>query len=112
MIALGSLRVQPDSVYSVQWTAFMIFMVVIGGVGTIEGPLVGAVLFFLLRDWLAQFGAVYLIVLGVVAIAVTLFVPQGLWGLVSRGRFHLFGVGHTVALPADPDPIPPARRTS
>ncbi len=111
ILALSSLRVQPDSVYSVQWTAFMIFMVVIGGVGTLEGPLVGAVLFFLLREWLAQFGVTYLVVLGVVAIVVTLFVPQGLWGVISRGRFRLFGIGHTVALPADPSPTPPARST-
>lgn len=111
ILALSSLRVQPDSVYSVEWTAFMIFMVVIGGVGTLEGPLVGAVLFFLLREWLAQFGVIYLVVLGAVAIAVTLFVPQGLWGVVSRGRFRLFAVGHTVRLPADPNPTPPARPT-
>lgn len=112
ILALSSLRVQPDSVYSVQWTAFMIFMVVIGGVGTLEGPIVGAVLFFLLREWLAQFGAIYLVVLGAVAIAVTLFVPQGLWGVVSRGRLRLFAVGHTVRVPADPDPSPPARAES
>ncbi len=102
ILALSSLRVQPDSVYSVQWTAFMIFMVVIGGVGTLEGPLLGAVLFFLLREWLAQFGAIYLVVLGAVAIAVTLFAPQGLWGVVSRGRLRLFAVGHTVRLPVGP----------
>lgn len=112
ILALSSLRVQPDSVYSVQWTAFMIFMVVIGGVGTLEGPLVGAVLFFLLREWLAQFGAIYLVVLGAVAIAVTLFAPQGLWGVVSRGRLRLFAVGHTVRLPANPNPTQPARRES
>jgi len=103
ILALSSLRVQPDSVYSVQWTAFMIFMVVIGGVGTLEGPILGAVLFFLLREWLTQFGAIYLVVLGVVAIAVTLFVPQGLWGVVSRGRLRLFAVGHTVRPTANPD---------
>ena len=112
IIALSSLRVQPDSIYSVNWTAFMIFMVVIGGVGTLEGPILGAVLFFLLREWLAQFGVVYLVVLGAVAIAVTLFVPRGLWGVLSRGRFRLFAVGHTVALPADPDLTRPMRKLS
>lgn len=112
ILALASLRVQPDSVYSVQWTAFMIFMVVIGGVGTLEGPLVGAVLFFLLREWLAQLGVVYLVVLGAVAIVVTLFVPQGLWGVVSRGRFRLFAVGHSVRVPADASPAPAERGES
>ncbi|HEY7593615.1 MAG TPA: branched-chain amino acid ABC transporter permease [Actinophytocola sp.] len=111
ILALSSLGVQPDSIYSVQWTAYMIFMVIIGGVGTLEGPIVGAVLFYVLREWLAQFGVIYLVVLGAVAIAITLFVPQGLWGAVSRGRLRLFAVGHTVRLPAEPSPTPPARRT-
>lgn len=106
VLALSALRVQPDSVYSVQWTAFMIFMVVIGGVGTLEGPIIGAVLFFVLREWLAQFGALYLVVLGAVAIAVTLFAPQGLWGLVSRGRWRVFGVGHTLQMASADRPVP------
>jgi branched-chain amino acid transport system permease protein len=101
ILALSSLRVQPDSVYSIQWTAFMIFMVVIGGVGTLEGPIVGAVLFFLLREWLAQLGAMYLVVLGAVAITITLFASQGLWGVVNRGRFRLFAVGHIVQPSSD-----------
>jgi branched-chain amino acid transport system permease protein len=108
LIALSTLRVQPDSVYSVQWAAFMVFMVVIGGVGTLEGPIVGAVVFFVLREWLAQYGAVYLVILGVVAIAVTLFVPKGLWGLMNGGgRIRIFPVGHRLELPpAAPRPAP------
>jgi branched-chain amino acid transport system permease protein len=95
VIALSALQVQPDSIFSVQWTAFMIFMVVIGGVGTIEGPLVGAVVFYVLQRTLAQYGSTYLVVLGVVAIFVVLTAPRGLWGLVTGGRgATLFPVGY------------------
>jgi branched-chain amino acid transport system permease protein len=86
LIAVDSLRVQPDSVYSVQWSAFMIFMVVIGGLGTIEGPVLGAVLFFALQQLLQPYGAWYLVVLGLVAIAAALFARRGLWGLITLNR--------------------------
>lgn len=94
LLASSALRVQPDSIYSVNYTAFAIFMVVLGGIGTIEGPVLGAVLFFLLQDSLADLGATYLIVLGVVAVLFTLYVPKGLWGLLSRGRVQLFPTGY------------------
>jgi len=97
IIAANTLRVQPDSIYSVNYAVFMIFMVIIGGIGTIEGPILGAVLFFALQQWLSDLGAWYLVILGVVAIAVTLFLPAGLWGLLSgRGRFRVFPVGYTL----------------
>lgn len=98
IVALRALQVQPDSIYSVQWTAFMIFMVVIGGVGTMEGPLIGAVIFFVLQQTLAQYGSVYLIILGALAVVVILVAPQGLWGLVGRGRVTLFPVGYRARL--------------
>lgn len=95
LLALSSLRVQPDSVFSVQWTAFMVFMVVIGGVGTLEGPLLGALVFFALQETLADLGAVYLVILGVVAVVVVLLAPRGLWGLLDpHGRYPLFPVGY------------------
>jgi branched-chain amino acid transport system permease protein len=58
----------------------VIFIVVIGGIGTIEGPIVGTVIFFLLRETLADLGTTYLMILGAVAILVMLRAPQGLWG--------------------------------
>ena len=40
-------------------------------------------IFFLLRQTLADLGAIYLLILGVVAIAVMLKAPKGLWGLIA-----------------------------
>ena len=99
LIAVNGLRVSPDSVYSVQYTAFMIFIVIIGGLGTIEGPILGAVVFFALQQLLDAYGTWYLIALGAVAIGVVLLAPKGLWGLASRGRYEVFPVGHTVLTP-------------
>ncbi len=102
MIAANTLRVQPESIYSVSWSAFMIFIVVIGGIGTIEGPILGAVVFFALQQWLSDLGSWYLVILGVVAILITLFLPKGLWGLISgNGRIRLFPVGYTLPNPLD-----------
>jgi branched-chain amino acid transport system permease protein len=96
MIASNTLRVDPTSVYGVDYSAFMIFMVIIGGIGTIEGPILGAVIFYLLERQFAEYGAGYLIGLGVIAVLTVLFAPKGLWGLLSRGRVRLFPVGYRV----------------
>jgi branched-chain amino acid transport system permease protein len=102
MIASNTLRVQPESIYSVNYSAVMIFIVVIGGIGTIEGPIVGAILFYLLEQQLADLGSWYLAILGTVAVACTLFLPRGLWGLL-RGRLHLFPVGHRLHRDGPPE---------
>ena len=64
------------------------FIVVIGGIGTIEGVIAGAAVFFALRWFLADYGTVYWLVMGAVAVAVVLFSPSGLWGFV-RARWDL-----------------------
>jgi branched-chain amino acid transport system permease protein len=84
LIFLQKIRISPDTAFSVNdWTAFVIFIVVIGGVGRVEGPIIGTVMFFLLRQMLADLGAIYLMVLGLVAIVVMLKAPKGLWGLIA-----------------------------
>lgn len=88
LIFLTKLRVSPEAAFSVEWSALMIFIVVIGGVGTIEGPVVGTLIYFVLRNFLADYGSWYLIVLGGLAISVMLFFPRGLWGSLQQ-RFDL-----------------------
>jgi branched-chain amino acid transport system permease protein len=83
LIFLQKLRISPSAAFSLNdWTAFVIFITVIGGIGRIEGPIIGTVVFFVLRQTLADLGTLYLLMLGVVAIAVMLVAPKGLWGLV------------------------------
>ena len=65
LIFLQKIRISPDTAFSVNdWTAFVIFITVIGGIGRIEGPIIGTVVFFLLRQTLADLGAIYLLILG------------------------------------------------
>jgi branched-chain amino acid transport system permease protein len=90
LIALTNLRVQPDDIFSVNYSAIMIFIVVVGGLGTIEGPILGAILFFFLQERLRDYGSIYLIILGVVAILSVLLAPRGLWGLITRDKVSLF----------------------
>ena len=102
MIAANTLAITPESIYSVNFSAYMIFMVVIGGLGTIEGPIVGAIVFFALQQWLSDLGTWYLVIVGVLAIVITLFLPRGIWGLLSgNGRIRLFPVGYRLVNPLE-----------
>jgi branched-chain amino acid transport system permease protein len=90
---MNILRISPNAAFDVNWTAYVIFIVVIGGIGTIEGPILGALLYFLLRETLSEFGAWYLIALGLIAVVVMIWFPGGLWGAVSKKfDLHLFPV--------------------
>ncbi len=97
---------QPKAFFSVQWTAYMIFMVLVGGLGTFEGAILGAVIFFLLETWFGATGVWYLIGLGAAALLFSLFLPKGLWGLVE-GRFdlRLLPLGYRVNLPTKTENI-------
>ncbi len=81
---VGNLRISPDAAFSVNWTAFAIFMVVVGGIGRIEGPIIGAVVFWALNKFFSDYGTWYLLGLGLLAIVVTLFFRQGLAGFVQQ----------------------------
>jgi branched-chain amino acid transport system permease protein len=89
LIYLQKARISPEAAFSVlDWTAYVIFIVVIGGIGTIEGPIVGVLVFYVLQTNLAHFGTWYLILLGLFAILTMLFAPRGIWGYLSH-RFDL-----------------------
>jgi len=99
VIYLNLLRAQPEAAFSLQWSALMIFAVVIGGLGTIEGPIVGAVIFFALQQFLAGYGTWYLILIGVLAAGVVVFAQRGLWGsIVRRWPIDLFPVRRRLCL--------------
>jgi branched-chain amino acid transport system permease protein len=95
VLAISQLQVQPSAVFTVQWTAEMAFAAIIGGLGTIEGPIIGTAVYMVLQQTLASYNAWYLIILGLVAIFVALFARRGLWGLVDeRINVRLFPVGY------------------
>ena len=97
MTLANTLFIQPNAIFSVKWSAFMIFMVLVGGLGTFEGPIIGAVILFLIQDFFADQGVWYLVGLGVVAILFALLLPRGLWGTVEeRFGIQLMPVGYRI----------------
>jgi branched-chain amino acid transport system permease protein len=85
LIYMQKARISPDAAFSVQdWTAYVIFIVVIGGIGTIEGPIIGVIFFYILQSLFADYGSWYLMALGLLGIIVMLFAPQGIWGLITK----------------------------
>ncbi|MBL0371640.1 branched-chain amino acid ABC transporter permease [Rhizobium sp. KVB221] len=91
---------QPKTYFSVQWTAYMIFMVLVGGLGTFEGAILGALIFFVIETWFGGLGVWYLIGLGLVALIFALFLPRGLWGAIeSRFGISLMPVGYRLSIP-------------
>jgi branched-chain amino acid transport system permease protein len=106
LLAVSQLQVQPASVFNVQFSAEIIFVTLIGGMGTIEGPIIGTVIYFALQQNLSQHGAWYLIIVGAVAVVIAIWLPRGLWGTLTRRlRFEFFPVGYFV-VPAKPDKRP------
>ncbi|PTA97701.1 MULTISPECIES: branched-chain amino acid ABC transporter permease [unclassified Sulfitobacter] len=87
LIFLQKLRITPEAAFSVNdWSVLVIFIVVIGGIGTLEGPIIGCILFFVLREFLADIGSWYMIILGLISVAIMLLEPRGLWGLLTQNR--------------------------
>lgn len=86
---MNTLQVSPDASFGLGWTAMAIFVAVLGGIGRIEGPVVGTLVFFALRESAAGFGAWYFVALGLLAIVTMVAAPGGAWSLVLR-RFPNF----------------------
>jgi branched-chain amino acid transport system permease protein len=94
-----ALTFQPKAYFSVQWTAYMIFMVLVGGIGTFEGAILGAVLFFAIETWFGASGVWYLVGLGATALIFALALPRGIWGAIERRTgLKLLPVGYRLEL--------------
>ena len=90
---MSSLQVVPSAAFDLNWMVMMLFITIIGGIGRIEGPLIGAAIYFGMREFFADYGGWYLVATGAVGVVVMLLAPQGLWGLVERlTGVELFGL--------------------
>lgn len=93
LIFMSALNVRPDAAFAINWVAYPIFIVIIGGIGTIEGPIIGAIVFYILREYLDAYEAWSLLAFGFVAIAMMLFAPKGVWGMIqARWDIELFPI--------------------
>lgn len=94
---MAQLRISPTSGFDPYWSSICIFIVMVGGIGRIEGPIIGALLYFFATRLFGQYGASYMIVLGLLTLAMALFSPSGLWGLFARVRdWPWFPVGYKI----------------
>lgn len=81
----------PSSGFSISWTVAMVFIVIIGGVGTMSGPIVGSVIYVLLEEQLANYPGWSNIILGIIAILAILFLPDGIMGTLQKKlNFEIF----------------------
>ncbi len=88
---MTAMFVGADSAFSVDWVVAMLFIVIIGGIGTLEGPIVGTLIYFTLREFFATYfelsGGWYLVAMGLVAIVVMQIAPRGVWGWIHERRW-------------------------
>jgi branched-chain amino acid transport system permease protein len=85
LITLQKGRISHIASFSMlDWTIYILFIVVIGGLGSLEGPIIGTLVFFILRELLQDYGTLYLITLGTITILIVLFAPKGIWGVARK----------------------------
>ncbi len=80
--------IEPYSIFSINWTLIAVNTVIIGGIGTLFGPIIGALFSTLLSEALKDYENVHLIITGVILILVIRFLPAGIWGQL-RNRVSL-----------------------
>lgn len=91
--------IKPTVGFGIDWTVSMVFIAVIGGMGTIEGPIIGAIIFVILRQLLYNFSGFSMLILGVIAVVMILVAPKGIMGLINKkAEFDLFGVKRKVKI--------------
>ena len=78
--------IYPDSGFGVSWTVSAVFICIIGGTGTVSGPLAGSCVYVLLREFLAHYPGWSNIMLGIITIVVILFLPEGIIGTLKHSR--------------------------
>jgi branched-chain amino acid transport system permease protein len=85
--AFQQVTIFPERLFDVDITVLMVVMVVIGGSGTVLGPLLGAVLLQFLSEWLRQnYTEVHTLILGMIIIIAVVLLPQGLVNYVREAR--------------------------
>jgi len=77
-------QIEPYGAFGLQWTVDIVTVVLIGGLATTGGPLIGAVFTVALAELLSGSPELHLAITGAIVIVVVRLAPQGLWGLLSR----------------------------
>jgi len=84
LLYLNQVFIQPFKAFGIEWTVRLCFMVIIGGIGTIEGPIIGALIFVVLQQYFAEYTGISLILLGGVSILTMVAIPKGIMGTLQE----------------------------
>jgi branched-chain amino acid transport system permease protein len=88
--ALYDLYIEPNSTFGFTVSISAVLMTVIGGIGTVWGPVIGSFIFVILQQFLlTSFPMIHLLVYGSVLIFLMLFEPKGFLGFISRVKKYL-----------------------
>ena len=78
--------ITPPSAFAISWASYIVFVVVAGGMGTVAGPIIGAVLFIVVDRLLGAAAGQGLLLLGALSILLMLVLPRGVMGVVHDLR--------------------------
>jgi branched-chain amino acid transport system permease protein len=95
-----TLFVDPTSAFDVNWVVILLFIVIVGGIGTNGGPVVGTIVYFGLRELFRNAEGWYLVLMGAIAFGTILMAPLGIWGQLSK-RYGIGLLGIRRTLPTD-----------
>lgn len=85
---MAQLRITPGAGFDPFWASMAIFIVMVGGIGSIEGAILGALIYFFADRLFGEFGSAYLIVLGLLTLVIALYARGGVWGLLQKLGDH------------------------
>lgn len=83
-----TLFIDTNSAFDINWVVVLLFIVIVGGIGTEVGPVIGTVLYFGVRELFENSEGSYLILIGAIAFVTMMVAPAGIWGSI-RNRLGL-----------------------
>ncbi len=90
---INQIYITPKGAFSMDWTIVMVFIVIIGGLGTIEGPIVGAFIYVIINRILYNFPGYTNLILGIIAIVIIILAPKGIMGyLGDKFKWDIFDI--------------------
>jgi len=79
--------IEPYSIFYFMWTLSTANTVIIGGIGTVLGPVLGSIFVIFLAEILSDYHTFHLAITGVLLIVIIRFVPTGIWGEIRESGF-------------------------
>ena len=92
---IDAVTITPPDAFHIRWSAYAVFVVVAGGMGTLAGPIIGAVIFIIVQRFLVGLWGGGDLTLGIAAVLLILLLPRGIAGWLSDLREEAARRGRT-----------------